>query len=263
MLVAKMTKYVSGEKTDEWLPKHWRKTTLPILQKQDSGQLKIVGSAFLIYQTGRVFIVSAKHVIDDDDLVVALHTKEKKIHLIPINSFEDLGARWVHHPACLDLAAIPFPDSILEKLDVKIFGEDHWVPQDTISKGSRIVHLGFPEGHHVNYENGTSALGPIGMPGTIIGFQGVSIQMKSDGAPGASGGPVIIDREGSPPLLIGVATTYVLRGQSTRPEEGEPLHITSALPINLIRVILESQTMETQCIRLGFPPTSKSLNNTK
>jgi len=250
-----MARLVKGSETDKWLPKHWRKTTFPILREPASGPEDIVGSAFLIHYHEIIYVVSAKHVIDKDSLVVMMPTKEKKMLPIPLAALEEAGAKWIPHPAGLDLAAIPFPDALLKRLDVRIIGEDHWVTQTKIMKNSEVVHLGFPEQTHAYYEDGTPAPIPIGMRGRIIGFQGLSIQMKTAGAPGASGGPVFLKREGASPLLIGVATNIKLIGKPTRPSEGKPLHETSTLPISLIKDILESKEMVEQCKRLGFSPT--------
>jgi len=216
-----------------------------------SGPKDIIGSAFLIQYRGIIYIISAKHVVEKDSLVIMMPTKEKKVLPIPLTSLKEAGARWIHHPAGLDLSAIPFPDGILENLDVKIIGEDRWVTQIKIQKDS-VVHLGFPKQDHANYKDGTPASFPIGMPGKIIGFQPLSIQMKTAGAHGASGGPVFLKREGTSPLLIGIATNIKLIGKPTRPDEGEPLHETSAFPISLIKDILESKEMVKQCTRLGL-----------
>ena len=94
-----MVKYVNGKKTDEWLPKHWRKTTFPILREPAIGPDDIIGSVFLLQYQGAIFIVSAKHVIDSDSLVIVLPTKERKVLPIPLTSLEEAGAQWVHHPA--------------------------------------------------------------------------------------------------------------------------------------------------------------------
>lgn len=170
---------------------------------------------------------------------------------IPLAYLEEDGARWINHPAGLDLAAIPFPDTLLENIDIKII-EDRWITQPKIMKDSEVVHLGFPEQDHANYEDGTPASFLVGIPGKIVGFQPLSFQMKTAGAPGANGGPVFLKREGTSPLLIVLATDIKLVGKPTRPDESESLNETFALPISLIKDILESEAIVEQCMRLGF-----------
>ena len=252
--VCRLTKIVKGTETDKWLPIHWRKTTFPVLRKPVPDPKYIVGAAFLLQYQGIIFITSAKHVVDRDSLVLHIPKKDKGYQHIPLESLKEAGAVWISHPADLDLTAIPFPDTILEKLDVRIVAEDHWVTQGTIEIGSDVAHLGFPKQAHANYVDGTPALFPLGMPGRIIGLQPLSIQLKTDGAPGASGGPVFLKREKITPLLIGVATDIKMMGNPARPDKGKPLQETSALPISLIKDILESTEMVEQCEKLGFAP---------
>lgn len=235
--------YVRGDEADEWLPKQWRLTTFPVSKEPASGPKDIIGSSFILRYKGKIFLVSARHVVEGDSLVLVMPTKKENYKPIPLRALEEEGIGWVHHPHGFDLSAILFQTHILEELEVRCINEKYWITQPTLSIGMEVKHLGFPDKDHANYLDGRIAPFPIGMKGEIIDFKGFSIHMKTAGGPGASGGPVIIRKENDEPHLVGVVTDIRLYGQKTRPSEAIRLNETVALPISLVKDILESYSV--------------------
>lgn len=238
-----MIKYVNGRETNKWLPQGWRKSTIPILQEPARGPIDIIGSAFLIRKDERVYAVSAAHVIRDIAPTLVTATKEREFHHIDPTFFEKRGLRWIEHPAGLDLVAIPFPPEPLEDLDVHIVEEEVWVSPPRIKVGSHMAHLGFPDKKYAKYTDGTPAPFPVAMPGIMHDYKGLAFKMKTLAGYGASGGPVFLKREGLNPLLVGVVIRTKVLGKPTRQNGNIYLNETTALPINLLKALLNSDAM--------------------
>jgi hypothetical protein len=234
-----MTKLVKGTETDKWLPPPWRKTTIPVLSPPAEGPKDIRGAAFLLMFNKIPFLVSAKHVIEKAGPSIAVPLGTKEIRVIRNITSLSLGFAWENCPDKVDLCATRFPTALLRlKLDVKIVKEEHWA-STTISKpGDRIAHLGYPEKKYAKYADGAESTFPIAMPGEVLEVQKSSIIVKTDSAPGASGGPVFQATDDGP-RLIGIAIEQILFGKRGHPEETQSTFKTRILPISLIKGILK------------------------
>jgi len=243
-----MAKIVRGTKTNEWLPWYWRKSTFPILSQPAKTFNDIVGSAFLLHYEKIPYIVSASHVIEMENPVIAFSKKDRQLVCISSSFLQQAGLKWIKHPAGFDLVAIPFhlPLSLVRELDVLSITEDKWASQPKIKLGDEVAHLGYPQKGTSRYCDGSPCIFPQGMPGTIICLDGFEIIMRTAGAHGASGGPVFLRRENNSPLLVGVVTKENVFGQQTRPTEAKYLNKTTALIASLIKDILESEQMKEQ-----------------
>ena len=243
-----MVKIVRGTKTDEWLPKNWRKCTFPILSQPAKTTNDMSGSAFLLNYKRINYIVTAGHVIEIENPVIAFSKKDRQVVSVSSFDLQETGLRWIKHPAGFDLAAIPFllPPSCAKELDVLKITEDFWTLAPQIKVGYEIAHLGDPEKGTSIYSDGSLSIFPQAMPGKIIRFNTCTITMRTAGAHGASGGPVFLRRNNSSPYLIGVVTEATMFGKPTRPAESEYRNETKALVASLVKDILESEEMKQQ-----------------
>lgn len=247
-----MPKIVKGTETNKWLPPHWRKSTFPILKQPAKTFDDIDGSAFLLQYKERPYIVTASHVIETENPIIAFSTKNQQVIPISSSNFEEMGLSWVKHPAGIDLAAIPFllPLSVLKKLDLFYITEEKWSPQALFKINDDVAHLGYPEKGTSNYADGTRSLFPQSMPGKIIQIKSQHMIMETAGTYGASGGPVFLNRNQTP-FLIGVVTEEKMYGLRTRPEEAVPCNKTKFLAVSLLKDILEGKEIEEQIHRFG------------
>jgi len=243
-----MARIVRNPETDKWLPKDWRRCTFPILKQPAKTLDDIEGTAFLLHYEKIPYIVTASHVIEIENPVIAFSKKDKQLVCVSSAYLQQAGLEWVKHPASLDLAAIPFhlPLSLVRELYVLSITEDKWASQPKIKLGDEVAHLGYPQKGTSRYCDGSPCIFPQGMPGTIIRLDGFEIIMRTAGAHGASGGPVFLRRENNSPLLVGVVTKEIVFGQQIRPTEAKYLNKTTALIASLIKDILESEQMKEQ-----------------
>jgi hypothetical protein len=243
-----MAKIERGTRTDAWLPKDWRKCTFPILSQPAKTSNDIAGSAFLLYYRKIPYIVTAKHVVEIENPVVAFSKKDKKVLGVSSSCLAQTGLKWIEHPAGLDLVAIPFhlPLSVVEQLDVLSIKEDQWTPQPKIKVGDKVAHLGYPQKGTSVYTDGARSIFPQGMPGKIIRLSPLYLIMRTAAAHGASGGPVFLRRNNNTPFLIGIVVEAKIFGKPMRPEESEYLNETKALPISLTKDIFETEEMRKQ-----------------
>jgi len=243
-----MAKIVRGTKTNEWLPKNWRKCTFPILSQPAKTSDNIVGSAFLLHYKKIPYIVTARHVVEIENPVVAFSNKNRHVLGISSSCPAQTGLKWIKHPAGLDLAAIPFhlPLSLVKQLDVLSIKENQWTPQSKIKVGDEVAHLGYPQKGTSVYSDGAPSTFPQGMPGKIIRLNPPYFIMRTAGAHGASGGPVFLRRESNPASLVGVVIEAKTFGKPSRPDEFEYLNETKALLISLTKDILETEEMRKQ-----------------
>lgn len=242
-LIHKLGVYNYGKRisTNDWLPRDWKKCTLPILEgpgKNFDEELR--GTAFLLKYNNVIFVITARHVIED--------LKNGRIAVPQLNkiwtsgSFQNFekhlrGVRWILHPEGLDLVAIPFVST--QDFDVMPIDEQYWNLSPTIELGDCITHLGYPDKQHANYSDGTLAFYAVEMPGKIIETSQDFISTRSAGLHGASGGPLFLRRKGKSPLLIGVITT-------AKKKKNEFLYKTASISILNIIVILDSVEMKKQ-----------------
>ncbi len=243
-----MIKIVRNPKTDEWLPKNWRKCTFPILNQPAQTLQDIAGSAFLLHYQRIPYVVTASHVVEVENPVIAFGTRDKQVACVSSSDLQKAGLKWIKHPMGFDLAAIPFhlPLSIVKELDLQLITEDLWSVQQKIRVGDEIVHLGYPERGTSRYLDGSPCILPQGMPGEIIRLDPPYIILKTASAPGASGGPVFLNRKNSSPCLITIITEAKMLGKHTRPSEAEYLNETKSIIVSLVKDILESQEMKEQ-----------------
>jgi len=248
-----MVKIVKGTETDKWLPKNWRKSTFPVLDQPAKTSNDIRGSAFLLQYNNKPYIVTASHVIETRNPVIAFSTKNRQVVVVDSSSLQQVGLSWVKHPAGLDLASIPFLLSLqlVEKLDLWLITEDKWTPQAEVKLDDKVAHLGYPERGTSNYLGGSPSLFPQAMPGKIIQINHPDIVMETAGAHGASGGPVFLRRENKSPFLVSVVTTAIMFGRPTRPMEAEYCNKTKSLAVSHLKDILESGEMKEQFDRFG------------
>ncbi len=248
-----MVKIVKATETDKWLPKHWRKSTFPVFNQPAKSSNNIRGSAFLLQYKNKPYLVTASHVIETENPVIGFSTKNSQVIGVPLSTLQEVGLNWVKHPEGFDLAAIPFllPIQLVKDLDVWLIAEDKWSTPTELKLGAEVAHLGYPEKGTSNYSNGAPSPFPQGMPGKIIEINNSWIVMETAGAHGASGGPAFLRTENSNPLLIGVVTTAVMFGISTRPMEAVYCNKTKSLPVSLLRDIFESDEMKTLFSRFG------------
>lgn len=239
-------RYEKGDREDEWLPKQWRLTTFPVAKEPALGPRDIIGSFFILQYEGLLFLASARHVVERESLALVMPTKEETVIPIPFKTIEEEGVRWIHHPYDIDMSAMLFQTPLTEQLEIRKITEKYWVRQSKLVVGLEVKHLGFPDRVQANYLDGRVAPFPVAMPGEIIGFEGFKMILKTSGAPGASGGPVIVRREGDSPHLIAVAIDSRLFGTPARKFTAVPLNKTIALPISLLLDILESEDMQEQ-----------------
>ncbi len=243
-----MAQWVKATNTDEWLPRHWRLCTFPILKIPAKTSNDISGAAFLLEYQGIQYIITAKHVIEDNNYAFAFCKKNRKIISVKDSAVEKIGAYWVNHPADnIDLAAIPFiiPDYLGKELDLLLIEEQYWnVSNIALHVEDEVAHLGYPERVTLRYTDGSPSVFPVGMPGRIIAFNKHMIVMQTAGAHGASGGPVFLRSKGNTPVLIGVVIRTKIFGKITRPHDGKYRNETHALPISLVKGILKSAEMK-------------------
>jgi hypothetical protein len=206
---------------------------------------KIIGAAFLLEYRNLIYIISAKHVIDFDNPSMAFARKDGKVAGLKTSTLQRGGLGWLMHPGDLDLAAIPFygPAKGIDSLDFMMILEDKWATQPIVKVGSRVVHLGYPEGRSLPYTDRKRSPFPLGMPGKVIKLDRQFIVMETVGLPGASGGPVFMKSDNKP-HLIGVTIEVKAFGKRTRPGGAAFLNKTKALPISLVKDILDSQEMK-------------------
>lgn len=244
-----MVKIVSGTKgTNKWLPPNWRRCTFPILNQPAKTIKDISGSAFLLYYKHIPYIVTAGHVVEIQNPVIAFTKKNREVLCVSSSQLQQVGLKWIKHPAGFDLAATPFhlPLSRVRELDVTPIVEDQWNTLPKIKVKDEIAHLGYPEKGTSRYLDELPCLIPQAMPGKIIQINRFGITMATAGAHGASGGPVFLKRQSNNPRLIGIVTDATVYGKSTRPAEGEYRSKTKALVIWLIKDVLESKEMKKQ-----------------
>jgi hypothetical protein len=243
-----MVKIVKGLETDKWLPKDWRKCTFPILSEPAKTLNDIIGTAFLLRYEKVPYIVTANHVIENGNPVMAFSKKDKQLVSVSSSQLQQAGLHWIKHPAGLDLAAIPFllPPSILSELDLLKITEDYWALQPNIKVGDEVAHLGYPEKGTSKYTNRSPCPYPQAMPGKITGFRQTNILMETASAHGASGGPVFLRRENKSPCLVGVVIEARMKGNHTRTAKAEYLNVTTALVASLIKDIMETEEMKKQ-----------------
>jgi S1-C subfamily serine protease len=243
-----MAKIVKGTQTDKWLPKNWRKSTFPILCQPAKTLNDITGTAFLIDYKSIPYIVTASHVIESENPVIAFATKNTQLITVSTALLQRAELRWVKHPAGIDISAIPLhlPLSIIKELDLVKITEGNWNPQPKIKLGDPVAHLGYPQRGTSNYLNGSPCLFPQAMPGNIIALSGYEMTMRTAAAHGASGGPVLLRTDNNGPKLIGIVTQAKMKGQPTRPSEVQYCNETKAIIVSLIKDILESEQMKEQ-----------------
>jgi len=243
-----MAKTVRGTKTDRWLPKNWRKCTFPMLSQPAKTSNDIAGSAFLLHYKKVPYIVTAGHVIEMENPVIAFSKKDRQVVGVSSSYLGQAGLRWIKHSAGFDLAAIPFhlPLSLVKELDVWLITENQWTLQPKIKLGDEVAHLGYPQKGTSIYSDGSPSTFPQAMPGKIIRLNPPYIIMKTAAAHGASGGPVFLRRENNTPCLVGIVTEARIFAKPTRPEEAKYLNETKALNVSLMRDILEAEEMKRQ-----------------
>lgn len=248
-----MAKIVKGTETNKWLPKNWRKTTFPVLNQPAKTFNDIRGTAFLLQYENKPYIVTASHVIKPKNPVIAFSTKNRQVVRVSSSSLQQVGLRWVKHPAGLDLASIPFllPRQLVEKLDLHLITEDKWTPQARVKLDDKVAHLGYPERGSSNYSDGSPSLFPQAMPGKIIQIKPPFIVMETAGAHGASGGPVFLRKENKSPFLVSVVTEERMFGRPTRLMEAKYCNKTTSLTTSLLKDIFESREMKEQFDRFG------------
>ena len=235
--------------TDKWLPKIWRKCTFPILNQPAKTLNDITGSAFLLCYEKVPYIVTANHVIENGNSVMAFSKRDKRLISVSSSQLQQEGLRWIKHPANLDLAAIPFllPPLFLRELDLLKITDDCWTLQPNLKIGDEVVHLGYPEKGTSNFIDRSLCQLPQGMPGKIIGFKDrINIIMETASAHGASGGPVFLRRANKKPYLIGVVIKGRVKSNHSCIAEVEYLNVTTALVASLIKDIIETEEMKKQ-----------------
>lgn len=158
---------VKATQTDLWLPPNWRKSTFPVLSQPAKTLDNITGTAFLLDFKGIPYVVTAHHVINSADPVLAFAKKNQQLITVSTSFLQKAGLKWIKHPAGIDLAAVPFhlPLPIVEELDLLKITEDKWNPSPKIKVGDYIAHLGYPQRGTSNYLDGSPCLFPQGMPG--------------------------------------------------------------------------------------------------
>jgi hypothetical protein len=243
-----MAKIVRGTKTNEWLPWYWRKSTFPILSQPAKTLNDIAGTAFLLHYKKIPYIVTASHVIEMENPVIAFSRKDRQLVCVSSAYLQQTGLKWIKHPVGFDLAAIPFhlPLSLVKELDVLSITEDKWTPQSKIKVGDEVAHLGYPQKGTSIYRDGSPCIYPQAMPGKIIRLNQSDIIMKTASAHGASGGPVFLRRENDSPCLVSIVTEARMFGKHTRPAEAAYCNETRALIVSLVKDILETVEMKKQ-----------------
>lgn len=234
-------KRVSGDETDRWLGRITRKCTLPILERRQGTEHSFQGSSFVLRHNHVNYIVTAKHVIEKlRNPCILFPTIDRKWQSVStIDMSRELGLKWIYHPDGLDLAAIPF--RILKNFDFIYIDEEMWNIKYSYKIGDHVAHLGYPNGDHANYTDGTQAFFAIAMPGEIINIDESRITTRSDGEGGASGGPLFLSRgESISPVLIGVILEAVLN------HSGQYTYKTKSLPIRNVIKIFETKEMINQ-----------------
>jgi len=231
----------------EWIPPFWFKCCFPILTLPARSNDNIVGACFLMMHKKIPYIVTAKHVIDVQNPVIAFTLKGRKNINIQTSYFNSLGLNWISHPNGLDLAAIPFhlPLQFVKRLDKFPITEDKWINSINYKPGDIIRNLGYPEKASSHYLDGTPSNFPQGMHGNIISVSNNAINFRSPAQFGASGGPVFVKSDIGP-YLIGVTNTTKILTTPSNPQEGVYLGETSAIPISSLKDIFNSQKMQTQ-----------------
>lgn len=243
-----MPKIVRGTETNKWLPSDMRKCTIPILVQPGKIPDDIRGSAFLLRHNKKEYIVTARHVTEIKNPVLAFSAKTHQPICVDFSYFQKKGLSWVNHPKGLDLAVMPFlvPQEFVDKLDLWFISEDKWTTPAKINIADEVAHLGYPEKGTSNYLGGKPSLFPQGMPGKVIKINQSEIIMNTAAAHGASGGPVFLRRKDMSPFLVGVVTETRMYGSPTCQIKAEYRNKTTSLVISQIIDILQTKEMKLQ-----------------
>lgn len=242
-----MVSIVKAVETDKWLPKEWRKCTVPILRQPAETTDHITGSAFILEYKQKLYIVTANHVVKSENLVMAFTKKTTEKVNVNFPNYQKAELKWIKHPAGLDIAAIPFylPPELEKEIDFFPIPEAQWT-HPKIKIGDWVAHLGYPLTGTSNYLNKTPCYLPQGMPGRIIKCPKPYLIMKTASAHGASGGPVFLKVDNDKPYLIGVVIEARMKGNPLGIAKVQYLEETTALFATLIKDILESDEMVSQ-----------------
>lgn len=224
-----------------WLPNHWLKCTLPILEDPGLVTEDFQGSSFVIHRDGVNFVITARHVIEDlRNPMIGFHANDRSLQRVSTHDMEAIaGLKWIYHPDGLDLAAIPF--QVGTWMDVVSVDEMYWNTSASFSAGDIIAHLGYPEMRSSDYLDGSPAFFAVSMPGKILEIQENSILTQTSGLHGASGGPLFLKPARIRyPSLIGVVIAARINSQ------GQYLQKTTSIPIQNVLKILEHEKMREQ-----------------
>jgi len=83
-----MVSIAKAVETDKWLPKELRKCTFPILRQPAETTDHITGSAFIVEYKRKLYIVTANHVINSEDLVMAFTKKRTEKASINFSDYQ-------------------------------------------------------------------------------------------------------------------------------------------------------------------------------
>jgi len=129
-----------------WLPVEMKKAILMIGEETKIDQVRPAGSASLIQYQGSIYVVSAKHVIENlRNPVITFNNLQGGITGRKTSDLtEHLGYRWISHPdPNVDIAIIPFGTDISID-DILAIDERLLYNYEQIYDGEDIFFMGFP-----------------------------------------------------------------------------------------------------------------------
>ena len=226
--------------SEQWLPNHHLKSTVPILTDPGLTTNDVEGTGFLLQYGNVNYVVTATHVLEKSvNPMIGYHKTDGTLQQVSADKLSKIAhLNWIHHPDGSDVSAIPF--SVQDYMDVTVIPENDWNLNAVTNKGNLVTHLGYPQGTGSPYADGSPAFFPVVMSGVILSGNANEIITFTNGQHGASGGPLFLKRNSQNPQLIGIAYEVILTPNKQYQNK------TRSLPIQHIKKILDSDLMKNQ-----------------
>lgn len=206
----------------QWLDPQWKKSIILFEVQKGSDDFIAIGTGFLIKYHDKDFIVTNKHISNNDQLFIRFNTKDNSITSLRF-SIKDIleqgEIEWKVSKEC-DIAVIPLkikiPNSIIDQIDIRSFSISLIKDWEYINEGDDVYILGFP------LRIGTGdQFSPVVRSG-IIALKNKPGEFLVDANifPGNSGGPVFLKSnifdyrsknlgKSTPGYLIGIVSSYI------------------------------------------------------
>lgn len=238
---------------------------VPIVNESKRFPDNLVGTSFLLNYDKVSFVVTAKHVLTDlENPIIQFTGKNEQNITVGTKAFNNYGIDWIKHPN-LDIAILPslLPTSVSKKITNHYIIQKNIIDISIIQEGTKIKHIGFGEKKIGYYEKSKK---PFILKGTALGlFEEIKngkIVVKSPARFGDSGSPLFL-KTPTGGGLIGVVTNADTIVKVTNKNDGEYTGKTTAIPINHVFEIINSEKMKKMIsfAKKKILLENKSLNN--